>query len=162
VKPLKVSLIAQLLLIFVSGSMVGALGYRLYSVRAAEPDIQAPRRPGPMDPKQFRKRVLDEMTTRLKLRGDQVQKLDAIYDETDRRFHEVWVQAESDRKKTVEPVRDAIRKDQLAQIEGILDAGQAAEYHKMLEERQQQMEKMRRDRGPRGDRDRQPPPPPQK
>ena len=157
-KPFKVSLIAQLLLIFVSGSVVGALGYRLYNLRTAVPDIQTRRRPAPPDPKQFRKMVLDEMTSRLKLRADQVQKLDVIYDDTDRRFHEVWVQAEAERKKTVEPARDAIRKDQLAQIERILDAGQVKEYHKMLEERQQQMEKMRRERPPRGDRDRQPPP----
>jgi len=159
VKPFKVSFIAQLLLIFVSGSVVGALGYRLYNLRTAEPEIQARRRPAPQDPKQFRKMVLDEMTSRLKLRADQVQKLDAIYDDTDRRFHEVWVQAEAARKKTVAPARDAIRKDQLAQIDAVLDPGQVTEYHKMLEERQQQMEKARRGRGPRGDRDRLPPPP---
>ena len=60
----------------------------------------------------------------------------------------------------MDPEMDAIHKDQVAQIEAMLDAGQVAEYRKMLEERRKIMENRGRDPHPEGGRDRRPPPGP--
>jgi len=154
VRPLKLTLILQLLLVFVSGSVVGALGYRLYSRRTAAADVQA-RPPRPAGgPAQFRTRWIAELQKRLTLSPDQVQKLNAIFDTTGHRFGEARKTAEAQTRKIMDPEMDAIHKDQVAQIEAMLDAGQLTEYRKMLDERRKQQEKRNRDR------DRRPPPGP--
>lgn len=156
-RPLKLTLVLQLLLVFASGSVVGALGYRLYSRRTAATDVQArpPRpAPGPRGPGPW----IAALQTRLKLSPDQVQKLNAIFDTTGRRFGEARKKAEAQTRKNMDPEMDAIHKDQVAQIEAMLDAGQLTEYRKMMNERRKQMEK--RGRGALPDRDRRPPPGP--
>lgn len=151
-RPLKLTLVLQLLLVFVSGSVVGALGYRLYSRRTVATDVQTrPPRPA-FDPVKARNRWIEPLRTRLKLRPDQVQKLNAIFDTTRRRFGEARKKAETETRKIMDPEMDAIHKDQVARIEAMLDAGQLTEYRKMTEERRKKMEN--RDRGPHPDRDR--------
>jgi hypothetical protein len=146
VRPLKLTLVLQLLLVFVSGSVVGALGYRLYSSRTAATDVQArPPRP-PFDPVKARKERVDKLQKRLKLSPDQVLKLNAVFDATGRRFGEARKKAETLTRKSMDPEMDAIHKDHVAQIEAMLDAGQLAEYRKILEERREQEEKRDRDR----------------
>jgi Spy/CpxP family protein refolding chaperone len=161
VKPLKLTLVLQLLLVFLSGSVVGALGYRLYSrgTAAAELLARSPR-PAGFDPARARNRWIEALRTRLKLSADQVQKLNAIFDATHHRFGEARKKAEAETRKTMDPEMDAIHKDQVAQIEAMLDAGQVAEYRKMLEERRKIMENRSHNPRPDGDRDRRPPPGP--
>lgn len=157
-RPLKLALVLQLLLVFVSGSVVGALGYRLYSGRTVATDVQArPPRPA-FDPLRARNRWIEPLQTRLKLSPDQVQKLNAIFDTTGRQFGEARKIAETETRKIMDPKMDAIHKDQVAQIEAMLDAGQLAEYRKMLEERRKRTEN--RKNNPRPDRDRRPSPGP--
>jgi len=160
VRPLKLTLVLQLLLVFASGSLVGALGYRLYSHRTdATEAVARPPRPA-FDPVEARKRVIDPLQKRLKLSPDQVQKLNAIFDTTNRRFWDSRKKAETETRKLMDPEMGAIHKDQVAQIEAMLDAGQVTEYRKMLDERQKLMEKRGRG-GPTGrDGDRRTPPRP--
>jgi hypothetical protein len=160
VRPLKLTLVLQLLLVFVSGSIVGALGYRLYSGRTVATDVQArPPRPA-FDPVRARNRWIEPLRTRLKLSPDQVQKLNAIFDTTRRQFGEARKMAETETRKIMDPRMDAIHKDQVAQIEAMLDAGQVTEYRKMLEERRKMMEKRKNTPRSDEDRDRRPPPGP--
>ena len=160
-KPLKLTLVLQLLLVFVSGSVVGALGYSLYSRRTAAADLltRAPR-PAGFDPARARNRWIEALRTRLKLSSDQVQKLNAVFDSTHRRFGEARKKAETQTRKIMDPEMDAIHKEQLAQIEAMLDPGQVMEYRKMLEERRKIMENRGREPRPDGGRDRRPPPGP--
>jgi hypothetical protein len=167
VRPLKLTLVLQLLLVFVSGSLVGALGYRFYSGRKVATDVQArPPRPA-FDPVRARNRWIEPLQTRLKLSPDQVQRLNAIFDSTGRQFGEARKKAETETRKIMDPEMAAIHKDQVARIEAMLDAGQLTEYRKMLEERRKQMEERRKqmenrknDPRPDRDRDRRPPPGP--
>ncbi len=160
-RPLKLTLVLQLLLVFVSGSVVGALGYRLYSRRTAAADVLArPPRPAAFDPARGRNRWIEPLQTRLKLRPEQVQKLTAIFEVTGRRFGEVRQKAETETRKIMDPEMDAIHKDQVAQIEAMLDASQVAEYRKMLEERRKMMENRKNNPRPDRNRDRRPPPGP--
>src|SRR5690348_14080335 len=66
-----------LFLIFVSGAVVGALGYRLYS---------PPQARARMTPEEWRRQYLSEMQTRVNLTPDQLEKLNAILDGTHTRF----------------------------------------------------------------------------
>jgi Spy/CpxP family protein refolding chaperone len=160
VRPLKLALVLQLLLVFVSGSLVGALGFRFYSRRTALAEQQArPPRPA-FDPVKARNRWIEPLQTRLKLSADQVQKLNAIFDATGRQFGEARKKAETETRKIMDPEMDAIHKDQVAKIEAMLDAGQLTEYRKMLEERRKQMENRKNNPRPDRDRDRRPPPGP--
>jgi hypothetical protein len=160
VRPLKLTLVLQFLLVFVSGSVVGALGYRLYSGRTAATEVQA-RPPRPVfDPVKARDRWTEPLRTRLNLRPDQVQKLNTIFDTTGHRFGEARKTAETETRKKMDPEMNAIHKDQVAQIEAMLDAGQLAEYRKMMEERRKQMENRKNNPRPDRDRDRRPLPGP--
>jgi hypothetical protein len=100
------------------------------------------------------------LQTRLKLSSDQVQKLNAIFDATGRQFGEARKKAETETRKIMDPEINAIHKDQVAQIEAMLDAPQLTEYRKMLEERRKQMEIRKNNPHPDRDRDRRPPPGP--
>jgi hypothetical protein len=135
VRPVKLVVALQLLLVFASGLVVGGLAYRLYSTTRDVAD--SPKRPpGPPDRgRQFRERYLQEMRSRLNLREDQVQKLIAIMDATGRKFFEVKKRSDADMK--------ALHENQVAQIRAMLDPPQLAEYQKMLEEREKQMAKDR-------------------
>jgi hypothetical protein len=73
-----------LLLVFVSGAVVGALGYRTYNPPTAR-TVNAP----PPSAAERRQQYIEETGTRLSLTDDQVAKLATILDETDARFNEV-------------------------------------------------------------------------
>ena len=137
-RPLKLTVALQLILVFASGALVGGLAYRLYSTHS---DVSSsPKRPpGPPDRgRQVRDRYLADMRSRLKLREDQVPKLVAILDATRRSFFEAKRRSDGELK--------ALHEDQVAQIRAMLDPAQRAEYEKMLEEREKQMA-MDRDKG---------------
>ncbi|MEK7407428.1 MAG: hypothetical protein AAB225_20315 [Acidobacteriota bacterium] len=119
----RVSLLAYLLLVFLSGVVVGLVGHRLYTAR----EVRATRRPA--SPEEYRQRYIEDMRTRLKLTDEQVRKVDAILDETRDRFRAEF--------KTIQD-------DQRQKIDAVLTPEQSAEYDKMQKEREE-----RRKRGPR-------------
>ncbi len=130
-KPLRLSVALQLLLVFASGALVGGLAYRLYSTRGALADSPKKQPPPGDRGRQFRERYIQEMRSRLKLRDDQVQKLTQIMDATSHRFLAA--------KKQSDVAMKSLHEDQIAQIRAMLDPPQVAEYQKMLEEREKQM-----------------------
>ena len=107
-------------LVFLSGVVVGVFGDRLYTVKTV---VSA------RNPDEWRKRLVVEMQSRLKLRPDQLSRLNTILDETRSRVHEVHEKSR--------PEMEAIRQRQTEQIRTILDEGQRAEYEKMRAERDQ-------------------------
>jgi DNA anti-recombination protein RmuC len=107
-------------LVFLSGIVVGVFGDRLYTVKTVNA------RP---TPDEWRKRLVLEMQSRLKLRPDQVSRLNTVLDETRTRVHEVHEKSR--------PEMEAIRQRQTEQIRAMLDEGQRAEYEKMRTEREQ-------------------------
>lgn len=119
-----------LIVVFLSGALVGGFGYRLYTMNSVS--ASAPAKPKPED---FRKRYMDEMRNRLKLSDDQVSKLAQIWDDTRNRYRELH--------ERTKPQLDAI-KAQEKEIQGqhrqdvrsMLNDTQRAEYQKMLDERE--------------------------
>jgi hypothetical protein len=117
----KLSVLFYVILIFLSGAAVGALGFRLYTVNSVS--ATTTRRP-----EEWRKRYLDEMTARLHLNAGQLKNLNAILDETRTRFQEA--------RERQRPEMDAIKQQQVGKIRMILDDQQKAEYEKMRQERE--------------------------
>jgi hypothetical protein len=113
-----------LLLVFVSGSVVGALGYRTYNPPTAR-SVSAPQRPSPAEVK---RQYLEESRTRLGLTDDQVAKLAVILDQTNARFHEV-------RQRENAKIRE-IGEDHYQKVRLILTPEQLPKYEKLHQERE--------------------------
>ena len=110
-----------LLLVFLSGAVVGVLGHS-YAARSVSPNTT------PRNPEQYKRRYIEELRTRLKLNDDQVNQLSGILDETRRRFHEQHERAK--------PEMDRIQNDQVSKVSALLSDAQRSEYEKMRAERE--------------------------
>ena len=108
----KFSALASLLLVFLSGTLVGAVSYRLYMVNTVNSGT-LPKR----DPEEVRKRRINEMRDRVKLDEPQVAKLNEIYDHTRESFHLLKKQGDEQAHgiwdKHRESIRAILRPDQL-------------------------------------------------
>ena len=116
-----------LFVVFLSGAVVGALGYRLYSPPAAKSgSITAPPR---ITPEEFRRQYLEEMKTRVNLTPDQMQKLNSILDESRARM----VDARSKHDQTVQQIRER----QFDEVRAMLTPEQLPKYEQVRAEREQ-------------------------
>jgi hypothetical protein len=125
------SIALYLLVVFISGALVGALGHRLYTVRSVEADVRQRK-----SPSEYRKGYLRDMTARLSLDEAQAQKLDTILDETRNRFR-----AFNDKHKAE---MSEIHEAQVREIRAMLRPEQQAAYEEYRQERErkrQQYEK---------------------
>ena len=126
------------LLVFLSGAVVGAFAHRLYMVNtvvSAKPD-------------EVRHHILDEMRTRLSLSDDQVKQLNAIMDSTKARYHEVKERWDKQSRQAAKPELKAITEDQAEKIKTILSEPQRVEYEKYRAERQKRREQQRKSATP--------------
>jgi hypothetical protein len=123
-----------ILLVFLSGAVVGAFAHRLYMVNtivSAKPD-------------EVRHHILDEMRTRLSLSEDQVKQLNAVMDSTKARYHEVKERWDNQSRQAAKPELKAITDDQTGKIRAILSEPQRVEYEKYRAERQKRREQQRK------------------
>ena len=119
----KLPIALYLFLVFISGAVVGALGYRVYNPPLAR--SVGPKR----GTAQFRQQYLEEMRTRLNLNPDQMDKLKVILDRTDQRFNDA-------RAEHNQMIRE-LREDHVASVRAILTAGQLPKYDELRAEREQ-------------------------
>src|SRR5689334_7416636 len=96
------------LLVFLSGTMVGAVGYRLYNTRSVNATIQQQPQTK-MKPEEWRRHVVGEMRTRLQLNDEQVGKLQAAFDATHERFAAYDQHSKAERKSIIESQHETIR-----------------------------------------------------
>lgn len=113
-----------LLLVFSSGAALGVFSDRLYTSNTVIAKSEAPK----SDPGDYRRKVVDEMRTRLKLDPKQVTDLNAILDRTRSEMREF-------REKT-KPQMTEIHNSQVARVNAMLSPLQRTEYQKMLDERE--------------------------
>src|SRR5580700_318227 len=76
----KVSAFLSVLLVFASGAAMGAVGYRLYVVKAVASSVGQPPAKKKMSPEDFRKLVLAHLKEAVKLSDQQVEQVQKIYD----------------------------------------------------------------------------------
>jgi hypothetical protein len=110
-------------LVFLSGALVGILGYRFYTAQT----VRARTRPG--SPEEMRRQYAEELRSRLKLRPPQFQQLNQILEATGDRFREMQKKYRPEVKTIMDAQTDAIR--------SMLDDTQRAEFEKMHREREQ-------------------------
>jgi uncharacterized membrane protein len=115
-----------LFLVFVSGAVVGALGYRTYNPPTARSAAR-------VSPATWRIQYLDEMHTGLNLTDDQMKKLNVILDDTNARFKEA-------RQKDNQAI-EQIRQDHFSRVRTILTSDQIPKYEKLHEEREERARK---------------------
>ena len=115
-------IILYFLLVFVSGSVVGALGYRTYN----PPTARTINTPAP--PSDWRKQYMDESKARLNLTDAQVVQLTAILDDTVAQFSQV-------RERENQEIR-RIRDEHIAKIRMMLTPEQLPKYEKLHAERE--------------------------
>ena len=113
-------------LLFLSGAVVGIFGDRLYTAKVVSASVNVAK------PADYRKKYVDEMTKRLQLTQQQVTELGVILDDTRNKFHE-----EHDRSKQQ---LAQIHADQALKIHEILSPTQVPEYEKFRAEREKDRE----------------------
>lgn len=118
-----------LLLVFISGAVVGALGYRTYKPPSASSNAR-------VSPEEFRRQYLQEIKTRVNLNDDQLQKVNAILDETRTRFHNA-------RDKHNEIVKQ-IGEEQRAKMKAILSSDQIPKAEQFWQDRDQRQKQNKR------------------
>jgi hypothetical protein len=109
-----------LFLVFVSGAVVGALGYRTYKPPTASSNA-------PVTPEDARRQYLHEMQSRANLDPDQLQRISLILDETRARFHDA-------RDKHNQVVKQ-IGEQQRAKVRAILTPDQLPKVEQLWQER---------------------------
>jgi Spy/CpxP family protein refolding chaperone len=113
-------IVLYFLLVFASGAVVGALGYRTYNPPVAR-STSAP-------PGDYRKQYMDESKARLNLTDAQVVQLSAILDDTFAQFSQA-------RERENEEIRK-IRDEHIAKIRMMLTPEQLPKYEKLHAERE--------------------------
>ncbi|HEX5226781.1 MAG TPA: hypothetical protein VFW44_03690 [Bryobacteraceae bacterium] len=115
-------IILYFLLVFASGAVVGALGYRTYNPPTAR-TINTP--PPPVD---WRNQYMEESKARLDLTPDQVKQLSAIMDDTETRFRQA-------RERENQEIRQ-IRDEHIEKVKMMLSQEQLPKYEKLHAERE--------------------------
>jgi hypothetical protein len=109
-----------LFLVFVSGGVVGALGYRMYSPPAARSDQR-------VNPAELRRQYLNELQTRVSLTPEQVQKVNVILDDTDASF----TQSRDKHHLEIEKIKE----DHRVKLRALLTPEQLPKYEQLRVER---------------------------
>jgi hypothetical protein len=154
----KVSAFLSVLLVFASGVAMGAVGYRLYSVKA----VVSPASPK-KTPEEYRKLIVSSLKDAVKLDAQQAAEIQKIYDEEGDWF----MQAHKKFDAQIDQIhhqaaheRDLMHEASVAKIKTMLRADQEPLYEKWLADRaadrkrHQQQEQQHRGEGKRP----QPPP----
>ena len=131
----KLSAVLSLLVVFLSGSVLGAVAYRLYAVNAVQ-GVGAPRK----NPEEFRKHYVEEFRSKVKMDDQQIATLQQILDETRAAGHKMRekmnAEGEAIQAAQVEKINAILRPDQLP-----LYAALRAEHKRQRELRDQQHKK---------------------
>lgn len=128
----KVSAALSLLLVFLSGAVVGGLSYRLYSVRT----VSAIERTGPPrpSPEEFRRRYMETIKAKVHLDDQQVEQVNQILDETRAQFDQMRAQMRAN--------GEAINNQQVQKIAAVLRDDQKAAYKAFRAERDKMRHEM--------------------
>ena len=120
------SALLSLLLVFLSGVLVGGFTYRLYNVSVAAGPNNG-KRP---DPEEARKHIVADMRARLKLDSHQVDQLQQIFDNTRDQFRQIHDKMNAEGQ--------AIHNGQIEKVKAILRADQVPVYEQWEAERERE------------------------
>jgi len=127
-----------LLLIFLSGALVGGLSYRLYAVNTVTA-VNGGGRPPRLNPEEARRHYMDEIQTRVNLDEDQIRQVNQILDETRSQFDQI--------RRKMNAEGRAIYDLQGEKIAAILRDEQKPLFAAFRAERERQRQQMREKQG---------------
>ena len=125
----KLTAVVYLLLVFLSGALVGGMSYRLYSMNTVNAAPKA-------SPEEFRRHYIEGMRTKVNLDEKQIEEVNQILDETRAQFDQMRSKMRADGQ--------AIQNQQVAKITAILREDQKPNYEAFRAEREKLREQMRR------------------
>jgi hypothetical protein len=120
----RLSAALYLILVFLSGILVGVVSHRLYVTSTVTASLVPPA-PRTMD--EVRKQYLADMRRKVGVNDEQIASVNRILDETKRRFDELHAQEK--------PLRDKIQQDQHEAISALLNDQQKVSFDNWREER---------------------------
>jgi hypothetical protein len=145
----KLTAALYLMLVFLSGAMVGAFAHRLYMVKTVlSTNLDPPpRRPGPVE---WRKHFIEDMRTKVKVDDQQVSKLGEIFDQSTDELRELHTKRkpEDQRRRTED---QAVQNQMVDKINAILRDDQKPLYQQLRAEREAERERERKRRQGEGD-----------
>lgn len=116
------SVVLWVVLVFVSGVLVGGFGYRLYTVTSVSATST------PLEtPAQHRARVLEMFRRRIGIRPDQLTQINVVLDD--------WRAKSKALHGRIDPALDDLRREEDAKIRALLDPSQQPEFDKWCAER---------------------------
>jgi hypothetical protein len=118
------------LLVFLSGSVLGAVAYRLYAVSAVQTGVDIARKQPKMNPEELRKHMVEEYRTKVKMDDQQVAAIQQILDQTRADFHKM--------RDRMNAEGEAIQNAQVEKINAILREDQRPLYAALRAEREKQ------------------------
>ena len=111
----KLSVGLSLLVVFLSGSVLGAVAYRLYAVNAVQ-GVGLARKQARLSPEEFRKHYVEEFRNKVKMDDRQITALQQILDQTRSDFHKMRdkmnAEGETIQAAQVEKINAILREDQ--------------------------------------------------
>ena len=133
----KVSAFLSVLLVFVSGAAMGAVGYRLYEVKTVVNPVQA-KVQKQTTPEEYRKRAVSHLRDAVKLTDQQIVDVQNIYDwqgeqfmPLQKKFEAKWDQDKREFDQQVEQIHEQA----VAKTKAILTPEQQPLYEKYQAER---------------------------
>jgi len=134
----RLSAFISLLLVFLSGALVGAVAHRLYMVNSVTA-VRPGQPKGPhMSPEEFRKRQVEEMRQKVGLDDQQIAQYNAILDSTRQEFEQVRDKFNNEGRR--------IHDQQVEKVNAILRPDQRPLYEKWRAEREAERKRREQDR----------------
>jgi hypothetical protein len=134
----RLSAVLSLLLVFLSGGVLGAFTYRLYSISPVQSGKDAGAPPKKLSPEEFRKRYVSDLTSAVKLDSGQIAALNRVLDQTRDEADKLNDKIKRDHDAVNEkwhPDREAIHNHQVESISGLLRPDQLPLYAAFRAER---------------------------
>lgn len=136
-----ISAILSALLMFVSGAVLGAFSYRLYSISPVQSGKDSGGPPKRMSPEDFRKRYVSDLTSAVKLDPQQIAALNVVLDqirEEVTKLNEKMKREHDAVNEKWHPDREALHSLQVERINGLLRPEQRPLYEAFRAERDRQ------------------------
>jgi hypothetical protein len=140
----RLSAFISLLLVFLSGALVGAVGHRLYMVNSVSSFNGTVRPQGKqrLTPEEIRKHQIEEVRQKLGLNDQQIAQYDSILDNTLHQFNQLHDQANDKMHAEMRRVHD----QQVEKVKAILRPEQIPLYDKWLAEREAERKRREQER----------------
>jgi hypothetical protein len=137
----RLSAALSLLLVFLSGGVLGAFAYRLYSISPVQSGKEAGAPPRKMSPDEWRKKYVSDLAAAVKLDSQQIAALNGVLDRTRDEVEKMNEKIKSEHDAVNEkwhPDREALHHRQVESIKGLLRPEQLPLWEAYRAERERQ------------------------